>query len=89
MNKENILKKSLEVYCLQAQFDQFHEEVGELMTALNHYKRNRCSLEEVIVELVDVRQTLDGLQMALGISEEDYLKIEKKQWEKFNKQMEM
>ena len=64
---------------LQSQFDQLHEEVGELIVAINHLKRRRCSLKKVAGEIADVRLMLNAIQVLLKIDDKDYEKIEKRQ----------
>lgn len=90
MNEEQkeLINKSILLWGQQAQFDQLHEEIGELMVALNHLKRNRCELKDVIIELADVRLMLNAIQILLGIKDEEYEAIENGQWAKWKKQLE-
>ena len=39
---------------VDAQIDMLHEEVGELLSAINKYKRGRVGNEDVITEIADV-----------------------------------
>lgn len=86
--KEYLILKAISYYGIQSQYDQFHEEVGELMTKLNHFKRNRCSLEDVIVEMIDVEQMINALKLVYEIPEELYQTIEEKQYQKLKENME-
>ena len=90
MNEEQkeLINKSILLWGRQAQFDQLHEEIGELMVALNHLKRNRCELKDVVIELADVRLMLNAIQILLGIKDEEYEAIENGQWGKWKKQLE-
>lgn len=86
--KEDLILKAISYYGIQSQYDQFHEEVGELMTKLNHFKRNRCSLEDVIEEIVDVEQMLNAIKLLHNIPEDLYQIIEDQKYNKLKQQME-
>ena len=86
--KKELILKSISHYGIQSQFDQFHEEIGELMTSINHFKRNRCSLEDVIVEMIDVEQMINALKLVYEIPEDLYQTIEEKQYQKLKENME-
>lgn len=90
MNEEQkqLIQKSHLFWGRQSQFDQLHEELGELIVALNHYKRNRCTLKDVAVEIADVRLMLNAIQIVLGIDENEYAAIEEGQWTKWKSQLE-
>ena len=85
--QKNLINRSLLYWGRQSQFDQLHEEIGELMVALNHLKRNRCELKDVVVELADVRMMLNAIQVILGICDEDYKAVEDGQWVKWERQL--
>jgi NTP pyrophosphatase (non-canonical NTP hydrolase) len=77
-----IYKEAIEVFGLDKQQDKWHEEVGELMQAINKYKLNPTSenLEHIYEETIDV-EILTG-QLLSVIPEERRLhwfglKIEK------------
>lgn len=53
----------------------FYEEVGELLQALNHYKRGRCTKFHIIDELIDVQITLDILKIMFEMSYEDHTNL--------------
>lgn len=87
------LAACIDVYSEQKQYDQLHEEIGELMLELAHFKRGRCGIRNVIVELVDLRMMLDVLENMLNIDPVEYAEVEAQQYEKmltqageFNKQ---
>lgn len=50
----------------EGQVDMFHEEVGELMSALNKFKRGRVKAEEVITEIADVQIMAEQLAEMFG-----------------------
>ena len=87
-DKKDLMLLSIKTFGEQSQFDQLHEEVGELMVALNHYKRGRVNLTKVIEEIVDVEQCLDTIKTLLQIDPEEYNTIENQQWNKMKKQIE-
>ena len=91
MNEEQkqLIQKSHLFWGRQSQFDQLHEELGELIVALNHYKRNRCSLKDVAIEMADVRLMLNAIQVILGIDDQEYSAIEEGQWAKWKSQLNM
>lgn len=84
---KELINQSALFWGRQAQFDQLHEELGELIVALNHYKRNRCTLKDVAVEIADVRLMLNAIQIVLGIDENEYAAIEEGQWAKWKSQL--
>lgn len=84
---KEVINQSVLFWGRQAQFDQLHEELGELIVALNHYKRNRCELKDVAIEIADVRLMLDAIQVVLGIDEKEYAAIEEGQWTKWKSQL--
>jgi NTP pyrophosphatase (non-canonical NTP hydrolase) len=54
MKDEEVYKMALEKWGLKAQVGMFIEEVGEALTAINHFERGRIPIEELIEEFVDV-----------------------------------
>lgn len=89
MNEEHkqLIQKSYLFWGRQSQFDQLHEELGELIVALNHFKRNRCTLKDVAIEMADVRLMLNAIQVILGIDDQEYAAIEDGQWTKWKSQL--
>lgn len=51
---EGVFKAALDQWGEKAQIGMFIEEVGEALTAINHYDRGRIPLEELVEEFVDV-----------------------------------
>lgn len=87
-DKKDLMLLSIKTFGEQSQIDQLHEEIGELMVALNHYKRGRVNLTKVIEEIVDVEQCLDTIKTLLQINPEEYNAIENQQWNKMKKQIQ-
>jgi len=50
---DEVFQKAIEVWGEKAQLGMVIEEFGEVLTAINHYDRNRITLEEFIEEFVD------------------------------------
>lgn len=64
---QSVYADAILTYGVRAQEDMLHEEVGELLSALNKYNRGRCSEEEVITEIADCQIMLG--QMAFLFDE--------------------
>lgn len=54
VNDDLLYKLCLETWGLDDQFGMASEECGELITAMNQYKRNRVELSKVMEEAADV-----------------------------------
>ena len=85
--QRELILKSAEHWGIPSQFDQLHEEVGELIVEINHLKRNRTTIDKVITEISDVRLMLKAIKTILEISDEDCEKSEEVQWEKWERQL--
>lgn len=72
----NILGDALLFFGYDAQIELAIEEMGELLVAINHHKRGRCSVEAVQEEIADVKIAMD--QLALIYGEEGVSEFEKK-----------
>jgi len=68
------------LYGNAAQIELAIEEMGELLVAINHYRRARCSVEAVQEEIADVKIAMDQLAMIYG--EEGVSEFEKKKLER-------
>lgn len=86
--KQALIVKAVNTQGMEKQLQHFHEEIGELMTSISHYKRGRCTKEQLIVELVDARMMIDAVQEAFQITKKEYEPIEESQWRKFESQMD-
>lgn len=89
IDKAGLIQRSLNVYGTQSQFRQFHEEVGELMVAISHYQRGRCSLDDVIVEISDVLQMIEAIKAVFKVDEARMIEIDIQQWKKLETQMDL
>ena len=55
MKKQDLYRQTIQRWGKEGQIDMFHEEVGELLSALNKYKRGRVPAKEVVTEIADVQ----------------------------------
>ena len=67
-----LIKKAVNCQGMEKQLQHFHEEIGELMTSISHFKRGRCTKEDLIIELVDARMMIDAVQEAFQVKETEY-----------------
>lgn len=66
---KNALIKARKVYGDNFLIDLAIEEMGELIVALNHYRRNRAEAKEVQEEIADVMLAMKELQEMFGLGE--------------------
>ena len=67
MTEQEIYKKAIFDFGKNAQICQTQEECAELIVALAHFMRDRCSsLGEVIEEIADVEIMLEQLKLIIG-----------------------
>ena len=66
MKKQELYRTAIRTWGKEGQIDMFHEEVGELLSALNKYKRGRVKAEEVITEIADVQIMVEQLAEMFG-----------------------
>ena len=61
-----LLQKAINVYGAVAQTDMAIEEMGELIVAINHYRRGRVGMDAVEEEIADVMIMMKQLAMIYG-----------------------
>ena len=66
MELRKILSKAISVYGAVAQTDMAIEEMGELIVAINHYRRGRVGMDAVQEEIADVMIAMQQLAMIYG-----------------------
>ena len=54
ISEQSVYANAILAFGPRAQVDMLHEEVGELLSAINKYHRGRASKEDVITEIADV-----------------------------------
>lgn len=64
--KRKILVNALFLYGPRRQKEMAIEEMGELMVAMNHFKRGRVGVEAVQEEIADVKIVIDQLAIIYG-----------------------
>lgn len=62
-------KLAVETYGTESQTRMAIEEMGELLTALNHFRRGRCTIEAVQEEIADVLICAEQLACIYGYEE--------------------
>ena len=65
-NLEEICKFAVDKFGMEKQTWQAIEEMGELITAINHYNRNRADLKYVCTEIADVQIMMEQLAIIYG-----------------------
>lgn len=63
-------KMAVDIYGKESQINQTFEELGELIVALNHWKRGRATKADVFSEIADVIIMCDQLCYILDGTEE-------------------
>lgn len=66
MNPTTLYHRALAAWGAEAQMDMLHEEIGELLMTLGHYKRTRASMIDVASELADVGIMLEQAAIIVG-----------------------
>ena len=61
---------ALQCWGTELQKSLFHEEIGEVLTAMSHEKRGRCGKEAVLEELADLQIMLNQMVVLYGSDEE-------------------
>jgi NTP pyrophosphatase (non-canonical NTP hydrolase) len=79
---KDVLIQALEKYGNDKQIFQLHEEMAELIIAINHYKRGRIDKKAILTEIIDVQIMLKQLLLMfnftdLEISEQRDIKMNK------------
>jgi NTP pyrophosphatase (non-canonical NTP hydrolase) len=64
--EQALLEQAILAWGEQAQYGMVVEEIGELLTAMNHWCRKRCHAPTVAEEIADVQIMLDQLALLLG-----------------------
>ena len=65
----NICQEALLAFGNEAQIDMLCEEVGELLSAINKYRRGRCAKKDVVTEIADVEIMLKQMELIFGWDE--------------------
>ena len=68
MEEKLLLQKAVSVYGTIAQTDMAIEEMGELIVAINHYRRGRVEMDAVKEEIADVMIAMKQLAIIYGES---------------------
>lgn len=77
MSNNEVFELAIRRYGKQAQIGQFHEEVGELMQAINKYNRKPSitMLSNIAEEIADVEIMLEQLKIIFCIDQCNVMEI--------------
>src|SRR3989339_117568 len=70
-------KRIIEHYGEEAQMFMVAEEAGELLSAINKYRRGRGSREQIAVEIADLLNVLEQLKYSFGCEDIERIQSEK------------
>jgi len=70
----SLIEKSIAHYGHHNQILQFYEELNELGAAVNHYKRNKITKEELVKEIGDVFIMIEYIKVLFDIDDVDISK---------------
>jgi NTP pyrophosphatase (non-canonical NTP hydrolase) len=65
----NVFKRAVLVWGKDAQLSMLQEECGELVAAINQFRRNRISTAELAEEVADVKILIQQMDEVLPIDE--------------------
>lgn len=68
--RSQVYTDALECWGTNFQKSMFHEEVGEVLTAMSHEYRGRCSKILVLEELADLQIMLNQMVVLYGTDDE-------------------
>lgn len=63
---QDLLTSVIEQWGVEAQENQAIEECSELITAILHHRRNKCSEDDIITEIADVSIMCEQLRIIYG-----------------------
>lgn len=75
--EKSIYISAIEKYGVDNQISQLHEEIGELMTAINRFKRGRVAIDAIEEEIVDVEIMLEQMKVIFNCKEDDLKQLRK------------
>ena len=73
----DIYKRAIEKWGVRLQVDQLIEECAEVIEAVSHYRRGKCSIDEVREELADLQIMLRQMRLIYGADRFDKIMAEK------------
>ena len=68
ISSKQILAEAIMEFGVDEQIGMLHEEVGELLSAINKYKRGRVTEREVVTEIADVQIIVEQMAYIFGES---------------------
>lgn len=86
--RRDLYERALSKWGVNDQIAMLHEEIGELLVAVGHYRRGRSDTGTVISEVADVRVMLEQLVMMVGATEDEVDAIMSAKIERLRKRLE-
>ena len=71
MDRQELLMNAINEWGIEAQQLQLIEECSELITAILHYKRGKCTTADVVTEIADVMIMCWQMQIFFGCDDVD------------------
>ena len=68
IESKQILADAIREFGVDEQIGMLHEEVGELLSAINKYRRGRCTKLDVVTEIADVQIIVEQMAYIFGES---------------------
>lgn len=66
MDRQELLMNAINEWGIEAQQLQLIEECSELITAILHYKRGKCTTADVVTEIADVMIMCEQMRIVYG-----------------------
>lgn len=89
MTKQDIYRKALETWGVEAQVCMVFEEMSELQKALCKLLRGKPSFENIIEEIADVEIMLEQMKLLFNGIEEDVKKRKCQKLQRLKKMLQM
>lgn len=83
---DEVCERAVEKFGRESQLSMLQEECGELIAAINHYRRGRISDHVLRFELVDVAVTLRQAFLIIG-DDEEFQKLLRHKLERLDQQV--
>jgi len=87
MDEKRILEEAINVFGVDNQTDMISEEAGELVAAVNQFKRSRKTIEEFLEEVVDVEIMLEQARIMYDPEDEYCSMIRQKKLKRLGKRV--
>ena len=86
--EEKQYSQAIKLWSPIAQIGMLHEEMAELVIAINKFDRGKDNLDHIAEEMADVKIMLDQMQILFKISDEDLKRWHDIKFKKMKKMLE-